>query len=97
MVSTDYLNTLQAYIKILKQRNALLIRTRDEKIQNGEILSWDKQLATAASSLCAQRKGMLEEYVSVLNYLQDHYEEDVQIGIKYKPNLKDSNEYLSLL
>ena len=97
VVSTDYLNTLQAYIKILKQRNALLIRARDEKTQNGEILSWDKQLATAASSLCAQRKAMLEEYVSVLNYLQDHYEEDVQIGIKYKPNLKDSNEYLSLL
>ena len=40
---------------------------------------------------------MFEEFVSALNYLQAHYEEDVQIGIKYKPNLKDSNEYLNLL
>ena len=40
---------------------------------------------------------MLEEFVEVLNYLQSHYEEDVHIGLKYKPNLKDSNRYLDLL
>ncbi len=97
VVSTDYLNTLQVFVKTLKQRNALLLRIRDGKTQNSEILTWDEQLAKAGSSLCAQRKEMLEEFVSVLNYLQAHYEEDVEIGIKYKPNLKDSNQYLSLL
>ena len=97
VVSKDYLNTLQAYIKILKQRNALLLRVRDGKAKDTEVSTWDERLTTTAISLCAQRKEMLEEFVGVLNYLQSHYEEDVHIGIKYKPNLKDSNEYLSLL
>ena len=39
---------------------------------------------------------MLEEFVS-FKYLQSHYEEDVHVGIKYKPNLKDSDKYLDLL
>ena len=97
VVSPNYLNTLQAFVKILKQRNALLLRIRDGKTQTSEVLSWDEQLAKAGSSLCAQRKEMFEEFVSALNYLQAHYEENIQIGIKYKPNLKDSNQYLSLL
>ena len=40
---------------------------------------------------------MIEEFVEVLNYLQFHYEEDIHVGIKYKPNLKDSNKYQDLL
>ena len=97
VVSTEYLDILQTYVKILKQRNALLLRVRDGKAKNTEVSTWDERLTTTAMSLCAQRKEMLDEFVGVLNYLQSHYEEDVQVGIKYKPNLKDSNKYLDLL
>ena len=96
-MSTEYLDTLQTYVKILKQRNALLLRVRDGRAKNAEVSTWDERLTTTAISLCAQRKEMLEEFVGVLDYLQSHYEEDVHIGIKYKPNLKDSDKYLDLL
>ena len=96
-MSTEYLDTLQTYVKILKQRNALLLRVRDGKAKNAEVSTWDERLNTTATSLCAQRKKMLEEFVGVLNYLQSHYEEDVHVGLKYKPNLADSNKYLDLL
>ncbi len=97
VVSTEYLDTLQTYVKILKQRNALLLKVRDGKVNNTEVSTWDERLTTTAISLCAQRKEMLEEFVGVLNYLQSHYEEDVHVGMKYKPNLKDSDKYLDIL
>ena len=70
---------------------------RDGIAKSAEVSTWDERLTKTAISLCAQRKEMLEEFVGVLNYLQSHYEEDVQVGIQYKPNLKDSDKYLDLL
>ena len=48
VVSTEYLDTLQTYVKILKQRNALLIRVRDGKAKDTEVSTWDEQLTTTA-------------------------------------------------
>jgi len=74
-----------------------LVRIREGSAPIGEIYGWDEQLLGVASSLLLQRTSMLEEFKESLFYLLDRYSDDVQVGLSYKPNIKDIGDYESVL
>ena len=97
VVSKEYLKTIQSFMRLLKQRNASLVRIREGKASIGEVYGWDEQMLGVASSLLLQRASMLEEFKESLLYLLDRYSDDVQIGLSYKPNIKDIGDYESVI
>ena len=97
VVSKEYLKTIQSFMRLLKQRNASLVRIREGKAPIGEIYGWDEQISKIGSSLLLQRASMLEEFEESLLYLKDRYNDDVQIGLSYRPNIKDLGDYESAI
>ncbi len=97
VVSKEYLKTIQSFTRLLKQRNASLVRIREGSTSIGEIYGWDEQMLEVASSLLLQRASMLEEFKESLFSIQGKYNDDIQIGLSYKPNIKDIGDYKSVI
>ena len=97
VVNKEYLNTLQSFFRLLKQRNASLVRIREGKVSTGEIYGWDEQIGGVASSLLLQRDLMIEKFKESLFYVQSKYDINVEVEISYKPNIKESLDYKQVL
>lgn len=97
VVNKEYLKTIQSFMRLLKQRNASLVRIREGNAPIGEIYGWDEQLLGVASSLLLQRTSMLEEFKESLFYIQGKYNDDVKVGLSYRPNIKNISDYESVI
>lgn len=97
VVNKEYLKTIQSFMRLLKQRNASLVRIREGNAPIGEIYGWDEQLLEVASSLLLQRTSMLEEFKESLFYIQGKYNDDVKVGLSYRPNIKNISDYESVI
>lgn len=60
-VDADYLSALDAYEKVLPQRNALLKRISDRQASVKELAYWDEQIVETGSVLIAARQRFLRE------------------------------------
>jgi DNA replication and repair protein RecF len=60
-IDRDYYAALDKYEKILPQRNALLRRIQEKRGKISELVYWDEQLITAASTIIAARQRFLRE------------------------------------
>ena len=97
VVNKEYLNILQSFFRLLKQRNASLVRIREGKAGIGEIYGWDEQIVGVASSLLFQRGLMIEKFKESLFYIQSKYDINVDVEISYKPNIKEPLDYKQTL
>ena len=97
VVSLKYLTILQEYSKILKQRNALLINIRDGEAKTSSVSIWDEQLVSSATKLYKQKEEMFKDFSRIMNRLQNYYEHDVQIEVRYSPSVSEVSEYKNIL
>ncbi len=64
-VSAPYLEALEAFEKLLPQRNALLRRIQEKRAKPAELGYWDEQLAEQGAQVIVGRQGFLRELESV--------------------------------
>ncbi len=87
----NYLYTVQRYVKVLEQRNALLKNMHNHGLFDRESIEvWDEQLIDLGNKIHADRKAFLEEFIPVFihHYNQIGLEED-QVNLSYKSQLND--------
>ena len=105
IVNIDYLNTIQEFNRALKQRNALLVKTKE--IKEETIFPWDEKLSISAIKLWEIRKKCFEEYKRSLSKVISKYQKDLILTVLYaekpiskaefKQKLKKTRERDSLL
>lgn len=92
VVSTEYMNTLVRYTKILKQRNTCLKEKRSDR----DLLVWDEPIAETGTRLWKKRKNLLLAFQrELVDVTRDYEDKAVHIDIysdKAKPI--DKQEYI---
>lgn len=92
-VEHDYLTAQKRYLKILKQRNALLkMRKHDNEIQ-----VWDKSLVSSARIIDAFRKEYIIKLLSELSTLLADIIKLPEVDISYYPGWSDKGLFSDLL
>jgi len=91
-VSPVYLQSLQAYKKILQHRNSLLSLILDKKEKADDLFPWDEQLAEYGSKITQRRY----EFVNYLNRKLNAYYREIsqgneEISVKFKTNIAEEN------
>ncbi|MCE5260093.1 MAG: DNA replication/repair protein RecF [Chloroflexi bacterium] len=80
-----YCQQLSRYLRILKQRNALLHQIRDRQAASHDLANWDEQLAAEGSYLLAMRiwfiQALSTELATLYPYLTDS-QEHLQLSLK---------------
>ena len=97
VVSKNYLNTIQTYGRLLKQRNASLVRNRDGLTQTSDVFCWDEQLCNVGTDLWLQRASLMGEFKHSLDRVVGSYNDSAEVGIFYKPQTVGVGEYKNML
>ena len=80
----DYINTLQKYNQVLKQRNAALLSVREGFMKEGDMSSWDDSFSSVAESLWLMRKKHLVSFKEIYYSFIDKYDKNLKIEVLYK-------------
>ncbi|MBL7012787.1 MAG: DNA replication and repair protein RecF [Candidatus Marinimicrobia bacterium] len=92
VISKEYIETLVQYHRILKQRNAALIKARDNKASAEEIDIWDEPIGREALSLWRKRDALLAEYTKELTSVTKNFSTEETVRIEYStPALNNEN------
>jgi DNA replication and repair protein RecF len=84
----QYLIELQAYVKVLQQRNAYLKQTRDAKPDEALLSSFDKQMIGPAHYIFEKRKSFIETFKPIFNHFYDEISgQNEKPGISLKSHL----------
>ncbi len=98
-VNRKYFSSLRSYLKVLKQRNALLHAIKDQRATPGELDVWDEQLVEHGSYLMFERAQTIQYFQNQLaSTYQKISEGDENVKIIYHHTLHDieNPEELSL-
>jgi DNA replication and repair protein RecF len=82
-----YLRTLQAYNKVLLQRNHLLRQIQDREAQPAELEFWDDQLVEKGSYLVVERRHLITELNNRARAIHAQLATSESLTIRYLPNL----------
>ena len=88
----EYINNLQKYNRILKQRNAALLDIREGRMKVEQLTAWDDLLITSAESLWLLRKKHITLFKSVFNSFMQKYDKGLSIKILYKEEILKKEE-----
>ena len=97
VISIDYFKTVQKYNRLLRQRNAVVKKIKDESGKVQEIFSWDEQLATEGVRLWSLRSGFIKKYSALLRSITKKYDKSFRVQIKIKKQKKERGFYLERL
>jgi len=83
VVSKSYVDCLQTYSRILKQRNAALTAVREKHQPITDLQTWDEQLVIKGAELWRLRSQFLNEFKTYLNNIVERYDPDIQFELTY--------------
>lgn len=87
-----YLNDLQKYIRILKQRNRLLSEIRDGRGYKDLLDSFDESLVKTGRAIISKRRLMMTQ----INPMANHIHQEIsgrsgELQLEYKPRVEEDN------
>lgn len=88
----QYIETLQYYNRILKQRNAILLEIRAKKISNNQLKHWNEQLSIYAEKLWISRTKKINKFNKILSFVLKTYNQEIDIKLKYNVKIKTKEE-----
>jgi DNA replication and repair protein RecF len=86
-VDNRYLRSLQAYNKVLLQRNHLLRMIQDREAQPDELKFWDEELVEQGSYLVVERRQLIAELDKRAKVVHKQLAPGESLSILYLPNL----------
>ena len=91
IIDTDYLNTLQEYNRALKQRNNLIVNSKQNKEES--FLPWEEKLSISAVKLWEIRKRCFYDYLISLNKVVSEYQKGLIINVLYMEKTYTKEEF----
>lgn len=90
-VERDYLVAINAYDKVLPQRNALLRRIAENRASTQELAYWDEQIATNGAAIIAGRQQFLRDLEALAQRHHDALTGGRELlTLKYQPSFLPS-------
>ena len=83
VVSKEYVDCLQDYSRILKQRNAALILVKENQQPMTSIQSWDEQLVEKGKQLWSFRFDFISEFKVYLKHIIFCYDNSIDLNLRY--------------
>jgi len=96
-ISPGYIDSLQAYTRTLKQRNAALETMKENRIFNNDMESWDDQIVTHGIKLWNKRHRFLNDYKLCFSTICNKYDPSLEISINYLKDPPGQDGYRILL
>ncbi len=93
IVDTKYLQAIQTYNRILKQRNAALVRIKEGRGFSNEISSWNIQLIESGLLIWKIRQEFIRDFNSEIQLLTKKYEDKIEIELSCPLQNQDSNSF----
>lgn len=91
--SVAYVDALQKYNRVLKQRNAALLLVRENKKTNKDLSVWQDQIIESALLVWSLRFDFLQRYKGVLRETQNKYDKEIEISIGFLKEKPTKNKY----
>lgn len=93
IVKLDYLEVLQKYNRILRQRNSALIQLKENKNLNYDLSQWNDQLVTYGYKLWKLRIQFLKRFRVSLKEIISNYDDKINIKIIYNSRQTELDDY----
>ena len=91
--SRNYVDTLQQYSRILKQRNAAILNAKENNQQIESLQSWDEKLIDTGHRLWDIRFNFMNMFKTDLKSIVGRYDKDIQFKISYLDNIPSLDIY----
>lgn len=93
-LSPHYLNALQQYRQVLRQRNEVL----KQHVKDTALLeAWDAQLVQHGRLLMVERTGFISELAGHARTAYDRIAGDEQLSLRYDPDIREASDYAKVL
>ena len=93
MSSKNYVDTLQQYSRVLKQRNAAILNVKENSQQVGSLQSWDVKLIETGHKLWEIRFSFMNSFKTNLKSIVGRYDKEIQFEITYPDNIPSLDIY----
>jgi DNA replication and repair protein RecF len=93
MSSRNYVDTLQQYSRVLKQRNAAILNVKENGQQAGNLQSWDEKLIETGHKLWEIRFSFMNSFKTILKSIVGRYDKEIQFEITYPDNIPSLDIY----
>lgn len=93
VTDTKYLELLQKYSRIIKQRNATIQRAKEGVVNTQEVESWNEQLSQAGVLLWKKRAEFMRNFNTSLQWLLMKNKEELEITVLYPEKKLDFDTY----
>ena len=91
--SRNYVDTLQQYSRVLKQRNAAIVSVKENNQQAGNLQSWDEKLIETGHRLWEIRFNFMNSFKTNLKSIVRRYDKDIQFETRYLDHIPSLDIY----
>ena len=93
VASPDYVDTLQTYSRVLKQRNAAIVQVKENRCPPEDLHSWDDQLVKTGQKLWLLRYGFILEFKNHLKEMIERYDNVIEFELSYADQAPSLESY----
>jgi len=93
----QYIETLQLYNRVLKQRNAILVEIREDKKKKNQLEHWNEQVSIYAENLWEKRHRKIKTFKKTFLSVIKKYDDEINLKLKYNIKTKNKNDILKAL
>jgi len=93
MSSKNYVDTLQKYSRVLKQRNAAILNVKENGQQAENLQSWDEKLIETGYKLWEIRFSFMNSFKTNLKSTVGRYDKEIQFEITYPDKIPSLDTY----
>ena len=93
MSSHNYVDRLQQYSRVLKQRNAAILNVKENNQQIESLQSWDEKLTETGHKLWDIRFDFMNSFKTDLKSIVGRYDKDIQFEISYLDTIPSLDIY----
>jgi len=91
--SPEYVDALQSYTRVLKQRNTAVGLVKENKIPTNELLSWNESLIQSGLKLWRLRQKFIREFQQQLFKVVTDYNNNVSLELFYNDPVQSQELY----
>ena len=93
----QYIETLQLYNRVLKQRNAALFQIKENRKNRDQLEHWNNQVSIYAEKLWKKRFKEIKKFNKIFLSVIKKYDKKINLNLKYNIKTKNKHEIQKLL
>jgi|AP45_3_1055517.scaffolds.fasta_scaffold23865_2 DNA replication and repair protein RecF len=97
VTSREYVDLLQTYNRVLKQRNAAIQQVRENRRPTEDIQHWDEQITKTGQALWELRFDFMNDFKTYLQSIIERYDTGIRLELGYLKTAPDIDSYQAMI